>query len=128
VSGEAIHAARRRLESFYVNAYHLKDDLKVASAAIGITKTAIEAAIDSDPDLALLCDLANLTKHRHLSRPPRSGHLPRIVNWSGTDCATGSGWRITLTIDHNGHQFDGLDIAQRAVNAWRRILRNWRLI
>ncbi len=28
VSGEAIHAARHRLHSFYVQAYHIKDALK----------------------------------------------------------------------------------------------------
>ena len=127
-SSDAIQTARRRLGSFYVNAYHLKDDLKHASATIGVTKAAIENAINNDPDLALLCDLANLTKHRHLSNPPRSGHTPRILNWSGTASPTGSGWRLTLTIDHNGHQLDGLDIAQRAINAWQRTLHNWNLI
>jgi hypothetical protein len=127
-SDDAIQALRRRLGLFYVNAYHLKDDLKQVSAAIGITGTAIENAIDGDPDLALLADLANLIKHRRLTRRLHSGHAPRIVDWSGTDSPTGHGWRLSLTIDHNGRQLDGLDVAQRALDAWQRTLRNWHLI
>ena len=130
-SDDAIQTWRRRLQAFYVNAYHLKDDLKHASATTGIPRHAVESAINNTPDLAFLCDLANLTKHRDLNNPrhpPRSGHAPRILSWSGTDSPAGPGWRLTLAIDHNGHQLDGLDIAQRAINAWRRTLRNWNLI
>jgi hypothetical protein len=69
MSSSAIQIARRWIQSFYVNAYHLKDDLRVASPAIGVTAATIEAAVTNDPDLALLCDLANLVKHRRLTRP-----------------------------------------------------------
>jgi hypothetical protein len=41
---------------------------------------------------------------------------------------TGHGWRLILIIEHNGQQLDGLGIAQRAINAWQRTLRNWHLI
>jgi hypothetical protein len=130
-SDDAIQTWRRRLQEFYVNAYHLKDDLKHAAATTGIPRPAVESAINNTPDLALLCDLANLTKHRDLTNPrhpPRSGHAPRILSWSGTDSPAGPGWLLTLTIDHNGNQLDGLDIAQRAINAWQRTLSNWNLI
>lgn len=127
-SSDAIQTWRRRLQEFYVNAYHLKDDLRHASTTIGITVKDVENAINNDPDLALLCDLANLTKHRRFNKPPRSGHAPRILSWSGTSSPTGSGWLLALAIEHNGHQLDGLDIAQRAINAWQRTLHNWNLI
>jgi hypothetical protein len=63
MSGVAINAANHRLQSFYIQAYHLKDALKSAPA--------IEPAIAADPALALLADLANLDKHSRLNRPPR---------------------------------------------------------
>ena len=128
MSSSAIQSARQRLGSFYVNAYHLKDDLKIAAPATGITGVTIENAVTNDPDLALLCDLANLIKHRRLTHPPRSGYVPTILSWEGQTSPFGPGWRITLTVEHNGHKIDGLDILQQSIDAWRRALRNWQLI
>ena len=110
-----------------MNAYHLKDDLIAASPNTGISRTAIENAVTNDPDLALLCDLANLTKHRHLNKP-RTGHVPRILRWAGTGSPSGTGWHLTFTIEHNGHTIDGLNIVQHAIDAWQRILHTWQLI
>lgn len=36
IDGEAIHAARHDLHTFFVNAYHIKDSLKLASATTGV--------------------------------------------------------------------------------------------
>lgn len=36
--------------------------------------------IDTNLDVALIHDLWNIDKHAELNRPPRSGHLPKIVN------------------------------------------------
>ncbi len=88
MSADAIHDAHADLQAFYIQTYHLKDLLKEASGKTGISGQAIENAITSDPDLALLADLANLDKHGRLSKKPRSGHAPQVVSVSGI---TGSG-------------------------------------
>lgn len=130
MTSAAIHAAGRRLQSFYVIAYHLKDDLRRATRSINVSTREIEQAIDADADLALLADLANLIKHGDLSdprHPPRSGGRPVIISCAGTDIQNG-GWRIDLVIQHSGRSLDGLQIAQRSVDAWRRALQRWHLI
>lgn len=128
MNNDAIQSARQRLGSFYVNAYHLKDDLKIVSPTISVSGVTIETAITNDPDLALLCDLANLIKHRRLTHPPRSGYRPIILGWEGQTSPAGSGWYITLTVEHNGRKLDGLDVVKRSIDAWRRTLSNWQLI
>jgi hypothetical protein len=109
--------------------YHLKDALKREAVATGVTGGVVEAAISSDPALALLADLANLDKHGMLDHPPRSGHVPAItaVEGQSLDVPPG-GWRLHLTVDHGGKIMDGLEIAQAAVDGWRRYLAAWGLI
>ncbi len=78
VDRAAIEAAERELLDFYVLAYHLKDALIKEGAA---PKQDVENAINNDPRLALLADLANLDKHHVLDvvrYPPRSGAAPSI--------------------------------------------------
>jgi hypothetical protein len=128
-SGEAVEEARHRLHSFFVQAYHLKDALKAESSTHGVSGAAVEAAIGGDPYLALLADLANLDKHDRLNRPPRSGDVPVIRSTQGVreGAATG-GWRLEVELAHAGRQLDGLDVARRAVEAWRWHLQGWGLI
>ncbi len=129
MSGDAIHAARHRLHSFYVQAYHIKDALKAEAATTGIPGETVEAAITAEPALALLADLANLDKHGTLNRSPRSGHVPRIVSGSGTAAtASDAGWRLDLQIEHGGRLLDGLMTAADAVDSWRRVLTGWGLL
>ncbi len=91
LSGAAVHAAQRELLGFYVRAYHVKDALKVEAPATGVSGPEIEAAVDADPDLALLVDLANVVKHLKLNRPPRSGDEPHIGQVQGSQAASGKG-------------------------------------
>jgi len=128
LSADAIHAARHRLHSFYIQAYHLKDALKEEASTTGVAKQAVEDAISADPSLALLADLANLDKHGNLNKPPRSGHVPRVVSESGTSGTDGPGWRLNLEIEHDGKILDGLQVADAAVAAWRRELTGWGLL
>jgi hypothetical protein len=129
MSGETIQAARQRVQSFFVTAYHLKDNLVRSSATTGIARHAVENAVSGDPDLALLCDLANLLKHGQLNRPPRSGYVPSVLSWAGTFLPGASpSWRLDLVIEHNGVMHDGLDLVKRSVAAWRRTLQGWNLI
>jgi hypothetical protein len=129
LSGVETHAALQDLQSFFIHAYHLKDSLKAASPAVGISKDEIEAAITADPDLALLADLANLDKHAVLDRPPRSGDVPVVVSLRAIRAGSGEGgWRLEALIKHNGKTHDGLAVAGAVVGAWNRHLAGWDLI
>lgn len=130
LSADAIHAAHADLQAFYIQTYHLKDLLREASGATGVSKQEIENAITNDPDLALLADLANLDKHGRLNSPPRSGHAPRVVQVGGTTGrgATSGEWQLDVSIEHRGNYLDGLEIAKRILSAWRRTLKNWKLV
>ncbi len=125
LTGDAVNAAQHELRSFFTQTYHLKDALiKETSIAAGD----IEAAVAASADLALLADLANLDKHGHLNRPPRSGTVPQIGIPQGVADGVVPGWRLSLPIHHGPATFDGLDVARRAVEAWERVLRQWHLI
>jgi hypothetical protein len=129
LSGDSIHAARRRLHSFYVQTYHIKDALIAEEASTGVSRQLIEKAITDDPDLSLLADLANLDKHGKLTKPPRSGHVPIIRSVEGdVPDSTSEGWRLRLTVDHGGSSLDGLEMARKAMDAWRRTFASWGLV
>lgn len=116
MSGAAINAANHRLQSFYIQGYHLKDALKSVDPAV-------ESAISADPALALLADLANLDKHSRLIRRPRSGGVPMIVSVSGEQPGSRGSWRLRLKIQHKGRTLDGMDVAREAMDAWRAYLK-----
>lgn len=129
LSSDAVFAARRELLSFYVHAYHLKDALTLEAGAVGVSGSEVEAAVNADPDLALLVDLANLDKHLKLSKRPRSGAVPRIGQVQGSQTGSGQGgWRLEQVIEHRGRDLDGLAFAQAAVAAWERRLVKWALL
>lgn len=128
MSGESIHAALQKLLSFFILTYHLKDALKDAAAGLDLTPKDIEDLVTNDPRLALLADLANLDKHMKLTKPPRSGTVPIIGQVSGKDCLTGAGWKLSIQIQHGTSTFNGLRVAENAVNAWHTQLKAWKLI
>ena len=128
MSKDSIHLAAQRLFAFFILAYHLKDALKDASSELGLVKSNIENAINSDPRLALLADLANLDKHVKLDKPPRSGYIPTVEEISGIEGQSCRGWRLSVKILHNGSIIDGLTIAANGVDAWRETLISWKLI
>ena len=124
MSGAAINAANQRLQSFFIQAYHLKDAL-IADRPNGIDKKKVEDAISADPRLALLADLANLDKHRRLSRTPRSGDRPSLGEVKGVQTGPGPEWVVTVEIRHKGSSLDGLTIASEAIAAWEQALKGW---
>lgn len=118
-----IELGERDLLDFYVRAYHLKDAL----IADGVVPSAeLEAAITATPELALPADLANLDKHGRLNRPPRSGHVPRVVSRSGSSAS--HGWRLDVAIEHAGRRLDGVTVARQAIDAFARWLTSRGLI
>ena len=126
-SGESIQTANHELQSFFVQAYHLKDSLIEDAKTTGISSITIENAITQDAHLSLLADLANLDKHGELSQPPRSGEVPVIMSVSGRSDKP-EGWHLSLKIQHKGATLDGLTVAAEAVAAWEKHLRQWGLI
>ncbi|MFN0303383.1 MAG: hypothetical protein ACKVQU_23840 [Burkholderiales bacterium] len=127
MSGNAINSAHHRLQSFFIQLYHLKDTL-ISDPKSGLSKTVVESAISTDPRLALLADLANLDKHSRLTRPPRSSDVPVIGSAKGQAPGSGGGWRLRLEIIHQGRTRDGLDVAGEAMDAWRNQLHAWGII
>ena len=127
MSRNTIFAWRDRLCGWYVDAYQLKDALKIAAPNLGIDPPAIETAINDDLRLALLADLANQDKHTQLDRPPRSGLVPKIGVPKGSDVLP-CGWILQLPVHHGPRTLDGLEIAREAVAAWREKLKAWGLI
>lgn len=130
MSSESIHAALQNLQSFFIQTYHLKDALKDAASGLGLKASDIETAINNDPRLAILADLANLDKHIKLDpkKPPRSTITPTIKQISGIDCQSGAGWELSVQIQHGATTLSGLKVAEDAVNAWRAQLIAWKLI
>lgn len=128
MSSESIHAAQQRLLSFFIQTYHLKDALKDAAVGLRLKPKDVEDAVTNDPRLSLLADLANLDKHMNLTQPPRSGIVPIIGQVSGKDCLTGAGWELSMQIQHGTTTFNGLRVAEDAINAWHTKLKAWKLI
>lgn len=126
MGGDTIHAAVQQLYSFFVQAYHLKDALINDAPLPGLTRTVIEAAINSNRILSLLADLANQEKHRTLATTPRSGTVPMQQRILGVDVP--GGWNIAVEIQHGSSTHDGLTIARDVVTAWETQLRAWGLI
>lgn len=125
MDAEAIHAVRAQLGAFYLRAYHLKDALRDAAETGGIpTIKEIEDAITNDPDLALLADLCNQEKHPQMGKAPRSGEWPTLGRVAGSSLSSlpSDTWRLDVTFRHKGKDCDGLEAAERAVEAWRRWL------
>jgi hypothetical protein len=126
MSADAVAAASQRLRAFYVDCFHLKDTLKAEASSIGIAAKVIENVTQQDTQLALLGDLANLSKHSKPPRSPRSGAVPRIVAESATPHP--QGWTLALGVEHKGQALDGLQVARDAVDAWRNALNGLGLI
>ncbi len=131
-SAGTVNAARHSLHSFYVQTYHIKDALKVDAGSTGISGSTVEAAISGDPVLALLADLANLDKHGawNPKKTPRSGSVPVIESVGGTSSHNSQPetWRLDMVIKHAGKTLDGLQVAEEAVAAWRKLLVGWGLL
>lgn len=121
MSGDAIHARCHALHAFYIQSYHLKDAL-ISDLPNGLNKASIEGAITSTPDLALLADLCNLDKHVNVTSKPRSGTWPTFASLSGKGVSQGNGWHLHLEIVHGAKLLDGVEVATRAVAAWRSVL------
>lgn len=121
--GEEIKDARDDLLRFYVHLYHLKDALKTEAKTLSLDKKQIEDAASANPDLILLGGLANRTKHHGKGRGPDA---PEIVKVTGI--SDEGGWRLELVVKQGGKELDGIQIAEDAMEAWRRLLLGWDLI
>lgn len=131
-SADTVNAERDALHAFYVQTYHIKDALKADVASTGISGPTIELAISGEPILALLADLANLDKHGAWDpkKTPRSGSVPVFASHGGTSShnTQPETWRLDLVIGHAGKTLDGLQVAEEAVAAWRKVLIGWGLL
>ena len=128
ISGVGISEARRDLDYLLIDAYHLKDFLKVDAVATGVSRNRVENQINTSPALALLADACNLLKHGSLTTT-RSGSAPTFGSPRGTRIGMAKGtWRLDQPISHQGRKLDGIQVASNAVEAWRTALQDWGLI
>lgn len=118
----AIHDAAQEVLDFFVFAYHFKDMLIQDGV---VAKNEAERMITNAPRLALLADVANLDKHRRLTRPPRSGAVPAI---KVSDISNGETWNLVFEIQHDGTAIDGIGFANEIVTTWSTALRAWGLV
>lgn len=126
ISEPVIHKARAELEAFYGECLNLRDHL-ANDPSVPLTKEQINAAVDADPILALVADLANIGKHAVLTKRLHSGDRPSIVGEGGVPDSAG-GWVLTVDIEHDGNTLDGVTVAEEAVVAWKAQLTAWGLL
>jgi hypothetical protein len=103
--------------AFFQAAWHLKDWLK-ADPQSSRHVSDIETFVNSTPELCLVADLANGTKHLALDRRPRTGDASTgmLTMSFGGDPTVGLCASIAVT--SNGHTHDALGLALSAVNCW----------
>jgi hypothetical protein len=120
---DEIIAAAMEARAFFVTAYHLKDVLKADGVA-----NDVENMISSSEVLKRLADVANLSKHRRLTRPPRSGVVPVFGRPHGTSWSGGDSWVFGFPIHFGDEVLDGVEFAVAVIDAWGDKLREWGLI
>lgn len=126
-SADAIHMLSNRFRALLVTGYHIKDALIDAEPPISTPRAEIEKAINDDPRLALLADLANGYKHPKRNGRLRSGSPSSIIEISGEDSPDGHGWRLKVKIAHGDNVLDGFSVAQSAITAWSEKFSDWNL-
>lgn len=127
MSRERIYQACDHIQSFVVSAYNFKDALKHEANLLGITRSAIEGAFNTDPRLSLLADLANLIKHSSLTKAARSGSVPAFVSHGGDGIGASEMWLPRLTILHNNQKLDALEVVNNAMQGLREAIEGWGL-
>lgn len=124
VSNDALQCWRQDLHSFFIHCYHLKDAL-IHQQPNGVTKGAIEAAIEAISELTLVANLANLDKHDHLTTLRPKGSNAKAPTYGVLSARTDdgdAGWRPCLEIHDRSTTHDALALVRGAVAAWQGIL------
>jgi hypothetical protein len=108
---------RDDVHAFFVNCYHLKDWL-YGDTASGLSKDAVERAVQASLDLRLCGDLANGVKHMKLSRTPRVSKDTALGRTAfALDVASGQ-IRADYEVSADGQTYDAFEIATRALVDW----------
>jgi hypothetical protein len=98
------------LFAFFQSCYALRDWLELS-----FEKKAINYLFDETPALQLCRDIANMTKHHRLTRPPSTGTEPSIAREYVDE---GEGWfagNSHLLVLSQGRQFDALELADECL-------------
>lgn len=106
--------------AFFTACYHLRDWLLRDVPSV---QADLDQLFAKSQPLRLSADIANISKHFHLTRPPRSRHqlslareyVPGGAGWFGRD------GRLVVLSD--GEKVDVLDLATEAEQAWTAFLR-----
>jgi hypothetical protein len=109
-----------RLRAFFESCWNVKDHAR--SGLPASAHPAFEAAVNAERTLRIVADVANRSKHVHLTRNDRCGaHVStkQIYAFDGSSDVAVARYRITLA---DGPDFDALEVADRALEAWERVL------
>jgi hypothetical protein len=110
------------LYAFFLNCYHLKDWIKNDPTLVFPDKAkAVEQFIRATPSLSICADVCNSTKHLSLDRPPRSGHVPKLM---GALYATKKDGKIIegairCTVKLGEESLDVFQLATECIKAWK---------
>lgn len=108
------------LYAFFQGCHHLCEWLPEAE----FPPDRVRRFVESNVEMQVCRDLANVTKHRELNRPPATKAEPAIARvyvadgrgWFGSDAA------LVVLTDVSDRPFDLLELAWRCLTLWREFL------
>jgi hypothetical protein len=110
-----------RLRGFFENCWHIKDHAKSELAPTDAQQ--LEKDVDGIPDLKIVADLANRSKHVVLTKRDRTGAsfaVKEIQAFDGGSSRSAEAEYQVSLADGSVHR--ALDIADRALAHWARVL------
>jgi hypothetical protein len=109
------------VQSCFEAIHHLKDWIG-NDPSIPLTRAHGDGLINGEPDLQLSADIANASKHFGLTQS-RTGDTGTDITRNDAIVMIGTGRSAhRFYIESNGVERDVLDVAERAVAAWRAFL------
>lgn len=121
------------LWSFFQSCYHLKDWIKNDPYVAGEIQRTVEGFVNGNEDLRICADLANRSKHLDLDKNIRedakvtSRNVKILVPTAGSDSVGTSTCEHIITLG-DGRTRIALDVARKAVEAWKGFLSDNKLI
>ncbi len=115
------------VQSFFEAVHHLKD-WTGNDPAIPLTKADGDALINRDTNLQISADIANGSKHFNLTTT-RTGDKGTDITRNDATVQLGAGTSAhRFYIQSDGVEYDAIDVAEGAVDAWRTFLSGHGLI
>ena len=112
--------------AFFMNCYHLKDWIK-NDDTVKLLKEDVEDFIKRHECMRLCADICNSIKHLNLTRPPKSGQVPkfgsRVLSLSleeGSEPIIG----VKFSIEAKTGTIDAFELASECVRKWGEFIKD----